>query len=285
MPMRPASSTCNVLMKPSPSRPTSASAGTRQSSNSTSLVSLARMPSLFSFFPALRPGVPRSTTNAEMPRRPSARSVIAITTMVAGNLAVRDELLGAVDHPLAAGPVRRRPHRGRVAARARLGQRPRPERLAAGKWNHVLPALLVAAEHGQVGHREPVVRRHGERDRRVHARQFFDAHAVVERRHARAAVLLGHLDARQANRRQSRHQLRRKPLRLVPIHDERPDFRLRELTHGPAQQLLFGRGPQIHQTDNTITQLAIGGWRLVIALSEWRIGDHVDDWTIGDRIE
>ena len=36
----------------------------------TSLVSLARMPSLFSFLPARIPGVPCSTTNAEMPRWP-----------------------------------------------------------------------------------------------------------------------------------------------------------------------------------------------------------------------
>jgi hypothetical protein len=44
--------------------------GTRQFSKITSLVSLARMPSLSSFLPARKPGVPRSTMNAEMPRDP-----------------------------------------------------------------------------------------------------------------------------------------------------------------------------------------------------------------------
>ena len=53
----------------------------RQLSNSTSLVSLARMPSLSSFLPGVMPGVPRSTMKAEMPLRPAARSVTAITTM------------------------------------------------------------------------------------------------------------------------------------------------------------------------------------------------------------
>ena len=55
-------------------------AGTRQLSNTTSLVSLARMPSLSSFFPAIMPGVPRSMTNAEIPFGPADRSVTAMAT-------------------------------------------------------------------------------------------------------------------------------------------------------------------------------------------------------------
>ena len=79
--MRPESSTCSVLMNPWPSSPSSCADDTRQSWKTTSLVSLARMPSLFSFLPALIPGVPCSTTNAEIPRCPFARSVTAITTI------------------------------------------------------------------------------------------------------------------------------------------------------------------------------------------------------------
>ena len=41
----------------------------RQLSKSTSLVSLARIPSLSSFLPGVMPGVPRSTMKAEMPLR------------------------------------------------------------------------------------------------------------------------------------------------------------------------------------------------------------------------
>ena len=55
-------------------------AGIRQACISTSEVSLARMPSLSSFFPADSPGVPRSTTNAEIPLGPRDLSVTAITT-------------------------------------------------------------------------------------------------------------------------------------------------------------------------------------------------------------
>ena len=53
----------------------------RHCSNSTSLVSLARMPSLSSFLPGVIPGVPRSTMKAEMPLVPRDRFVTAITTI------------------------------------------------------------------------------------------------------------------------------------------------------------------------------------------------------------
>ena len=53
----------------------------RQFSNSTSLVSLARMPSLSSFLPGVIPGVPRSMTNADTPLEPRLRSVTAMATM------------------------------------------------------------------------------------------------------------------------------------------------------------------------------------------------------------
>ncbi len=53
----------------------------RQFSNSTSLVSLARIPSLSSFLPGDIPGVPCSTMKAEMPLVPAARSVTAMTTI------------------------------------------------------------------------------------------------------------------------------------------------------------------------------------------------------------
>jgi hypothetical protein len=52
----------------------------RQSSNTSSEVSELRTPSLSSFLPARNPGVPRSTTKAEMPFLPLLASVTAITT-------------------------------------------------------------------------------------------------------------------------------------------------------------------------------------------------------------
>jgi len=50
-------------------------AGMRQSSKTSSAVSEARMPSLSSVLATVNPGVPFSTTKAEMPRYPLARSV------------------------------------------------------------------------------------------------------------------------------------------------------------------------------------------------------------------
>ena len=148
MPMRPASSTCSVLMNPSPSSPTSASAGTRQSWKITSLVSLARMPSLFSFLPADRPGVPRSTTNAEMPCRPCARSVTAITTSVPPIVpCVMNCLLPLMTQ---SSPSRRAVVRIAAASLPALGlgQAPGAERLALAPAATRYSLLLrLAAEH------------------------------------------------------------------------------------------------------------------------------------------
>ena len=82
MPMRPLSRMRSVSTKPMPSRPSRLAAGTRQSSNASSEVSEERTPSLSSLRPARKPFVPRSTTIAEMPFLPAARSVTAITTAV-----------------------------------------------------------------------------------------------------------------------------------------------------------------------------------------------------------
>src|SRR3954469_10718190 len=53
----------------------------RQSSNTTSPVREARIPSLSSFLPADKPGVPLGTMNDAWPRWPSAGSTVATTTL------------------------------------------------------------------------------------------------------------------------------------------------------------------------------------------------------------
>ena len=53
--------------------------GTRHSSSSSSQVLLARMPSLSSFLPTVKPSKPRSMRNAVMPRYPAAGSTVANT--------------------------------------------------------------------------------------------------------------------------------------------------------------------------------------------------------------
>ena len=184
--MRPASSTCSVLMKPWPSSPSSWSAGTGSPRKITSLVSLARMPSLFSFLPAVMPGVPCSTMKAEMPAMPLGAIGDRHHHHHAADRAVRDEGLGSVQapssRPARAAVVRMR---GRVAAGVRLGQPPRAEHLAAHEPRQVLPLLRFVAEQGDVRRAQAVVRRDRQRDGRIDARQLLDADAVVDRRHRR----------------------------------------------------------------------------------------------------
>ena len=85
MPMRPLSRILSVSTKPVPSWPSRFAERTRQSSNTSSEVSEERTPSLSSLRPERKPCVPRSTTNAEMPFLPAARSVTAITTAVSAS--------------------------------------------------------------------------------------------------------------------------------------------------------------------------------------------------------
>jgi len=75
MPIRPPSSAAIAILNPRPSSPSRFAAGTRQSSNTSSAVSEARMPSLSSVFETVKPGVPFSTMKAEMPRCRFSRSV------------------------------------------------------------------------------------------------------------------------------------------------------------------------------------------------------------------
>src|SRR6516164_2820942 len=64
MEMRPPSRTFKACLNPSPVSPSLAESGIRQLSKIISAVSLARIPSLFSFFPPRNPGVFLSTTKA-----------------------------------------------------------------------------------------------------------------------------------------------------------------------------------------------------------------------------
>ncbi len=186
--MRPASSTCSALMNPCPSAPSSWLAGTRQFSKITSLVSLARIPSLSSFLPARNPGVPRSTMNAEMPRLPFARVVTAITTM-------RSPVLPCVMNCLV--PLMTQPSPSRTA-RVCIDAASLPDDASVSpqaascspvrQRDEVLLLLRLGAEHEDVRGAEPVVCRDRQAHRRIDAGQLLDADAVVHRRHRRPAV-------------------------------------------------------------------------------------------------
>src|SRR5581483_11377949 len=138
-------------------------------------------------------------------------------------------------------------------SRRRLGQAPRADLLPARERREVLPLLLFAAEERDVRGAQAVVRRHGERDRRVDARELLDADAVVDGGHRGAAVLLGELDAHEAERREAMNQLDREVLRLVPLADVRTDFGFGELADAPAQQRLLVRRTEVHKLSNFST--------------------------------
>ena len=159
---------------------------------------------------------------------------------------VRRERLRPVQHPVRSGSGRRRAQPSGIAPGARFGQRPRADLLAARQRHEVRLLLRLAAEHRDVGRAQPVVRGHRQRHARIDARELFDTQAVVDGRHAGAAVLLGPLDAEQAERRELRHQLDGKMLRLVPLPDVRTHLGLRKLAHGAPEQLLLLGQPEVH---------------------------------------
>ena len=75
-----------ACLNPSPTSPMRCASEMRQLSKITSVVSLARIPNLFSFFPALKPGVPRSTINAVQLLEVRGSPVLAITTITSLDL-------------------------------------------------------------------------------------------------------------------------------------------------------------------------------------------------------
>ena len=118
--MRPPSRICRACLKPSPSLPSSRSSETKQFSITTSAVSEARMPSLFSFLPGRNPSIPLSSTKAEMlwPRVPVGVGHREDDAGVA-DAAVGGEGLGAVEDPAAVHPLGAGAGAGRVRAGVR----------------------------------------------------------------------------------------------------------------------------------------------------------------------
>ena len=88
MAMRPSFSVSIAMRYPLPISPRTFSAGTWQSSKSNSQVEDARIPSLSSFLPTLKPGESRSTKKAVMPRCPALGSALAKTRNKPDSLAL-----------------------------------------------------------------------------------------------------------------------------------------------------------------------------------------------------
>ena len=112
---------------------------------------------------------------------------------------------------------RARAHRARVRAGARLGQRERGELLAGGEPRHVLGDLLrraVVEDRQRAGAR---VHGDGHADAGVGARELLEHEHVGEEVRARAAVLLRHAHAHQAELAELGEQVAREVVVAIPL--------------------------------------------------------------------
>ncbi len=128
--------------------------------------------------------------------------------------------------------------------------------------------LGLGAEHEDVRGAESVVGGNGQGHRGIDAGQFLDADAVLDGRHAGAAVAIRDLDAHQPLRGEAGGEFRREVLSLVPLHHVRQDFALSELPHrAPDHLVLLGRS-EVHRlvpdhrrpSAEALAQLVCGAW-------------------------
>ena len=187
-------------------RPRAARRGTRTFSNVSSAVSLERQPSFRGAWTRVNPGVPCSTTNAVMPsllrRRPGwcgrgpRRSRRRVPWVMNIFVPLRT-------HVVAVAPRRRREGR-RVAAAARLGERPRREPLArCAAFGRYLRFCASVPNARTWPVPRPLCDATVSASRAVDARDLFDARSRSSRVHPGAAVLLGDADAEEAHARRA----------------------------------------------------------------------------------
>ena len=234
-------------MKPSPTSPSRRSSETKQFSMTTSAVSEARMPSLFSFLPGRKPSIPLSSTKAEMLWwRGPCGSVTAKTTQTSPTLpwVVKVFEPFRIQPPstlLGAGAGA-----GGVGAGAGLGQAPGADLLALGERDQPAAPLLLVAELVDVVAAQRVVRRDADADRGVDLGQLGDDDHVLDVAEAGAAVLLGEDDAEEAELARLGDDLAGELLALVDLVDDRIDLAAGELPRGLLDgALLVGQG-KIH---------------------------------------
>ena len=163
-----------------------------------------------------------------------------------GVAAVRAPLLRAGEPPAVAVGHGRRPERPRVGARARLGERERADRLAAGERRHEAGLLLVRPEgHDREGRRARVDG-HGHADTRVGARELLEHEHVRDEVGPGAAELLGDAHAHQPDLSEGREELAREAVLPVPVGRVRPDLGIGDVARERLDlALLRGQG-EVH---------------------------------------
>ena len=160
---------------------------------------------------------------------------------MAGDLGsgVGDELLRAVDRPLAA--VELGPGLGvaGVGARLRLGEPERAELAPRAEVGHQVALLLLGAEQVDRLGAERGVGAERDRHRRVDPAELLDGDRVGERVAAGAAVLLRERDPHQVELAELGDDLVREPLLAVELLGDRLDLGEGELADGFAQHSLL----------------------------------------------
>ena len=114
---------------------------------------------------------------------------------------LRDEHLRPVEEPAVGVTHGARPQPARVAPRARLGQAPGTEPLAARQARQVAPAERLACKQVDVSRGEPGMARDRQPERRVVARHAFDDEGAGERVGPAAADVARQPEAEEPERR------------------------------------------------------------------------------------
>ena len=159
---------------------------------------------------------------------------------------VGDELLGAVDRPLAVVQRGARADVAGVRARLGLGQPERAEDLARRQARHPLLLLLLGPEQVDRLRAERRVRAQRDRHRRVHARELLDRDRVGQRVAAASAVLLRERDAHQPELPELLDDRVRERLRAVQLLRDRSHLPLGEVAHRAADQLVVVGEIEVH---------------------------------------
>ena len=187
----------------------------------------------------MKPGVPEGIMIAEISGRPSSSvpvRAVTVTTEVIVGAGVGDERLGAVDDPLAVLEHRLGAGGTGVAAGIRLGEAEARERAAGDEVGQEALLLVLAAVGEDRVDAQADAGRQGDADRLVDPAELLDRDAEAGERAAvggleRAAELLGHDEAEQAEVAHRRHEVGREVVLAVPLGDVRLD-RLGRRTRG-----------------------------------------------------
>ena len=180
----------------------------------------------------------------EISARPSARSpvrAVTVTHEVIGGPRVGDELLAAVDDPLAVDQVCPRLRRPGVRPGSGLGEAEAGERRAGDQVGQPGLLLLVGAIGQDRVDSQPDRRLQRDRHRLVDAADLLDrdAQAGEVTVLARPAVLLRRRQAEQAELAHLLHDVDREVVCLVPVGCVRGDLRLGEVSDAVAEVLVL----------------------------------------------